>query len=92
MITAQHIEAAETLLGIAYTPAERDQMVGNLEGQIASAVARRKVSLANAMPMASRFDPRLPTTPVPADQAPLALRHVDAPSVPTTRPTSPSRR
>ena len=37
MITTHNIEAAESLLGIAYTPAEREQMVGNLEGQIASA-------------------------------------------------------
>ena len=79
MITAETIAAAEALLGLAYTPAERDQMVGNLEGQIASALARRKVSLANDMPMASRFDPRLPTTPLPAAQEPFRYRSVDAP-------------
>ena len=79
MITATTIAAAETLLGLAYTPAERDQMVGNLEGQIASALARRKVPLANAMPMASRFDPRLPSTVLPAAQAPLQYSTVDAP-------------
>ena len=79
MITAQAIAAAETLLGLEYTPAERDQMVGNLEGQIASALARRKVPLANAMPMASRFDPRLPSTVLPAAQAPLRFTGVDAP-------------
>ena len=79
MITADTIAAAETLLGLAYTPAERDQMVGNLEGQIASALARRKVPLANAMPMASRFDPRLPSTVLPAAQAPLRFTGVDAP-------------
>jgi Asp-tRNA(Asn)/Glu-tRNA(Gln) amidotransferase A subunit family amidase len=81
MITAQHIEAAESLLGVAYTPAEREQMIGNLDGQIALAAARRKVSLANSMPMASRFDPRLPTTPVPAEQEPLRYG-TDAPSSP----------
>ena len=67
MITVDSIAAAEDLFGIAYTPDERAQMVGNLEGQIASAVARRSLTLDNAMPMASRFDPRLPTTPVPVD-------------------------
>ena len=71
MITIESIEAAEALFSVRYTPAERAQMVGNLEGQIASAVARRTAALDNAMPMASRFDPRLPTTPVPAPQAPL---------------------
>jgi len=81
MITAQSIEAAEGLLGISYTSAERDQMVGNLEGQIACAVARRAVPLANHMPMASRFDPRLPTTSVPAEQKPLGYS-TSAPSCP----------
>jgi hypothetical protein len=41
MITVEDIEAAEALLGIAYTVGERAQIVGNLDGQIASAVARR---------------------------------------------------
>lgn len=81
MITTRNIEAAESLLGIAYTPAERDQMVGNLEGQIASAIARRKVQLANAVPTASRFDPRLPSTVVPAEQKTLRYS-AEAPSCP----------
>ena len=78
-ITTDTIAAAEALLGLDYTPAERDQMVGNLEGQIASARARRTVPLANDMPMASRFDPRLPTTALPAAQAPLRFGPVQAP-------------
>lgn len=79
MITVQSIAAAEDLLGIAYTPAEREQMIGNLEGQITSAVARRKVVLANDMPMASRFDPRLPTTPMPVAEVPVSYSRVDVP-------------
>jgi len=71
MITVESVEAAEELLGISYTPEERAQMVGNLEGQIASAVARRATPLANDAPMASRFDPRLPTTVMPREQKPL---------------------
>lgn len=58
-ITAADIEAAERLMGIAYTARERSQMVSNLDGQIASAVARRAVDLPNSVPMALRFDPRL---------------------------------
>ena len=79
MITVDSIAAAEDLFGIAYTPDERAQMIGNLEGQIASAVARRGFTLANAMPMASRFDPRLPTTPVPAEAGPPRYGAVSAP-------------
>jgi len=58
-------------MGVAYTVAEREQMVGNLEGQIASTLARRKFRLENSMPTASRFDPRLPTFRMPAPQGPL---------------------
>jgi Asp-tRNA(Asn)/Glu-tRNA(Gln) amidotransferase A subunit family amidase len=68
MTTIADVEAAERILGICYTAAERKQMVGNLAGQIASARARRAVPLANAMPMASRFDPRLPSFRMPAAQ------------------------
>lgn len=65
VITVEDIEGAERLLGLAYTARERRQMVGNLTGQIDSAVARRKVVIANNVPMASRFDPRLPGFSMP---------------------------
>jgi Asp-tRNA(Asn)/Glu-tRNA(Gln) amidotransferase A subunit family amidase len=81
-ITSDDIEAAERLLGIVYTSKERSQMVGNLEGQITSARARRAVPLANSMPMASRFDPRLPTFRMPAPLGPLRLSAPEATSVP----------
>lgn len=59
-ITADMIKAAEVLVGVDYTAAERAQMLDNLEGQITQARARRSVALANSVPMALRFDPRLP--------------------------------
>ena len=68
-LSISDIEAAERLLGIEYTPAERAQMVGNLEGQIVSAKFRRGVPLANSVPMASRFDPRLPGFGMPGQGA-----------------------
>ena len=79
MVTAETIAAAEPLFGVSYTPAERAQMVANLEGQIASAVARRRLPLPNSAPMASRFDPRLPTTRLPMEQAPLRYAAIHAP-------------
>ena len=65
MVSIADIESAERLIGIAYTAAERDQMVENLEGQIASAISRRKLSFDNSMPTACRFDPRLPNFRMP---------------------------
>lgn len=59
-ITEADIAAAERLVGLSYTAAERAQMVGNLDHQIALAKTRRQVDLHNSVPMASRFDPRLP--------------------------------
>ncbi|WP_212523531.1 amidase [Actibacterium sp. MT2.3-13A] len=76
-VAIEDIEAAERLLGIAQTARERAQMAGNLGGQIEAAVARRKVALANSAPMALRFDPRLPTTPMPAPQGPLRFSAAD---------------
>ncbi|HVX81486.1 MAG TPA: amidase [Devosiaceae bacterium] len=69
--TISDIEAAERLFGITYTAKERAQMVGSIEAQIASAKLRRKTPLANDMPMAVKFDPRLPTFAMPAPQGVL---------------------
>jgi len=77
-VTLEEIAAAEKLLGVAYTARERAQMLGNLEGQIASAMARRGVRLSNAEPMATLFDPRLPGFVMPA--SPRGLRFGDAPA------------
>jgi len=78
MTTLADIEAAEQILGIAYTAAERSQMVGNLTGQIESARKRRAVPLANSMPMASRFDPRLPSFRMPAPDGPVRFSAADS--------------
>lgn len=72
-LTLADIEAAEKLAGLGYTPQERALMLDNLEGQIASAQARRAVRLANDEPMATRFDPRLPNFRMPAEAGPLAF-------------------
>ena len=64
--TLADLEAAERLLGILYTERERRQMLDNLHGQIASAQQVRALRLANSVPMASRFDPRLAGFGMPA--------------------------
>ncbi len=94
-ISLADIESAERLLGLVYTARERAQMVGNLAGQIESAQARRAVRLANSVPMASKFDPRLPTFRMPdgqasprfsvPDAAPLPADDVDIAFAPLTR-------
>lgn len=81
-ITIKDIEGAERLLGIAYTMREREQMAGNLAGQIESARQRRGVPLANTVPMATRFDPRLPSFCMPAVEGPLRFSSPNGAPVP----------
>jgi Asp-tRNA(Asn)/Glu-tRNA(Gln) amidotransferase A subunit family amidase len=75
VVSIADIEGAEHLAGVAYTAPEREQMVRNLEGQIASAVARRKFHFDNSTPTASRFDPRLPNFRMPAPYGPPRFSH-----------------
>lgn len=68
-ITISDITSAEKLLGITYSNSEREQMVQNLEGQILSAKLRRGMELDNKIPMASKFDPRLPGFQMPSSRS-----------------------
>ena len=68
-ITTSDIKSAEKLLGITYSNSEREQMVQNLEGQILSAKLRRGRELDNKIPMASKFDPRLPGFQMPSSRS-----------------------
>lgn len=93
-IGQETIKAAEALMGVSYTPAERAQMLGNLESQVAAARSRRQVAFDNSVPAALRFDPRLPgfvmptadgvtgldtnPGPLPADESDIAFASVTA--------------
>jgi Asp-tRNA(Asn)/Glu-tRNA(Gln) amidotransferase A subunit family amidase len=64
-ITAETIEAAERIMGVAYTDAERVLMLDNIAAQIDLARQRRATTLPVALPPATRFDPRLPGFTMP---------------------------
>ena len=81
-LSVDTIAAAEQLMGLHYTVQERQQMLDNLAGQITSAVQRRAVPLANSVPMAMRFDPRLPGFAMPHAADALRLTKPD-PAFPT---------
>jgi Asp-tRNA(Asn)/Glu-tRNA(Gln) amidotransferase A subunit family amidase len=76
-LTIDAIAAGERLMGISYARSERELMLDNLEGQIASAQARRKLVLANDVPMATRFDPRLAGFPAFPTQSPPSFSNAD---------------
>ena len=81
-ISLSDIAAAEKLLGIEYSQDERELMVDNLEDLIAAAQAQRSVIFPNALPPATTFDPRLPTTVMPVGQKPISVTRFDAGSLP----------
>jgi Asp-tRNA(Asn)/Glu-tRNA(Gln) amidotransferase A subunit family amidase len=81
-IQLSDIEAAERVLGVAYTPDERALMLDSIDAQLRHAVARRQVSLPIGLGPASRFDPRLPGFTMP-DPGGLVLSPVT-----TALPTS----
>jgi len=64
-ISLDDIKSAERIVGIEFTATERAQMLENLTTQIEFAQLNRKVSLDNSVPMATRFDPRLPGFEMP---------------------------
>ncbi len=68
------IVAAEDVLGVRYSEAERMLMCGNLAPQIENARRRRKLVFANSLAPATRFDPRLPGFRTPAPQRALKWR------------------
>lgn len=59
-ITADTVAAAERLVGVVYTPAERDQAVASIEAQLDWVRARRERPIALSVAPACSFDPVLP--------------------------------
>ena len=70
-ITAELIAAAERILGVSYTDAERSLMVDNLAAQAENARQRRVLVFPNNLAPALRFDPRPPGFRAPAPQSPV---------------------
>jgi Asp-tRNA(Asn)/Glu-tRNA(Gln) amidotransferase A subunit family amidase len=83
VLTAKDIEAAERVMGIAYSPAERTLVAAGIAEQIGLAASRRADTMRAAtdetdMPPATVFDPRLPGFMQPSDSV-LRLPHCATP-------------
>jgi len=86
-ISPEMISAAENLIGLTFTEAERELMLENVNQNLAHYEELRQVNLANSVPPALRFDPRLPGL-FPAQrprQTPLTLSPVSPPAMPANR-------
>ena len=64
-LSIETIAAAEQVVGVHYTEAERALMLDNISAQIDLAVLRRKTALPHDLAPATRFDPRPPNWTMP---------------------------
>ncbi len=80
-ITPDRIAAAETLLGVNYSDAERAMMAESIAAQVELARQRRAVPMPETLAPATRFDPRLPGFAMPKP-GPFRPSDDDAPDLP----------
>ena len=66
-ITVETIAAAERLAAVAFTAAERTQILAKIDEQIGRVRPRRAAPLPNGLGPATLFDPRLPGAAAPAN-------------------------
>jgi Asp-tRNA(Asn)/Glu-tRNA(Gln) amidotransferase A subunit family amidase len=93
-LSIETIAAAEDIMGVRYSEAERAAMLDNLAAQIDLAARRRETPLRYDLAPATRFDPRLPGwtaptatpfRPAAADPGPLPDAAEDIAFAPVTR-------
>jgi Asp-tRNA(Asn)/Glu-tRNA(Gln) amidotransferase A subunit family amidase len=73
-ISPELIAAAEQLIGLRFTPAERELMRNGLDKLLENYAQLRSVALANDVPPALRFDPQpLPIATPPSDASSVAF-------------------
>ncbi len=86
-ITADHVAAAETIAGLAFTEEERELLLETLNNRLDSYEAIREQELPNSQAPASTFDPRrggasIPDQPAFADGADVSLPSAERPEKP----------
>ncbi len=82
-ITARTIAEAEKLLGIAFTPAERDRLAQSMPGQVASTKLIRAIPKALDLQPAIVFDPRIPGAGYPPQADRVRLSRLEPEPLPT---------
>ncbi len=78
-ITTRTLAEAEKLQGISLTPAEREQMLGDLEAKLEALARLRAVDMPNTDAPALLFDPKLPGKSVRSQKNILALSEAKKP-------------
>lgn len=72
-ITAEVIREAEKVVGITFTPQEREQMLGEVRDHVESYEAMREVDVPNSVAPALDFDPVLPGMELGREDRPLRM-------------------
>lgn len=88
-ITREILIAAETMIGLELTDAERDLMLDNLNQALSGYAALRRVSVPNSVIPAMRFDPVLPGRAV-VQAPPRRQASPRAGKMPVVRPATPT--
>lgn len=70
-ITPQSIDGASDILGLSFTPAEKDSMLRNLTNQLSGIQSSREIKLENSVPPALVFNPLPKGFSPPTEQMPL---------------------
>jgi Asp-tRNA(Asn)/Glu-tRNA(Gln) amidotransferase A subunit family amidase len=81
-VTRGAIEAAEKIIGLEFTPAERDSMIDDVADNLESYAKLRGVAIDNSVPPALRFDPRPVGWTAPVKRSSFALGRPDRTAVP----------
>jgi len=86
-ISQELIAAAEKLIGLEFTPAERELMLDDVNENLAHYQEIRKVQLDNSVPPAFQFNPILPgrSFVAPPEKKPLVLSSFTPPALPANR-------
>jgi Asp-tRNA(Asn)/Glu-tRNA(Gln) amidotransferase A subunit family amidase len=81
VVTKEMLAAAETVIGLSFTDAEREMMIPDLNNALVQYAALRRVSLPNSVAPALRFDPELPGATLAAAPARRSARARRRPNV-----------
>ncbi len=84
-ITREMVAAAEKLMGVGYTEAERSQILAGFQDHLARLEALRAIPKPNDLHPATVFDPRLPGRTYPAQEDRVVLAKAEAGRVPNDK-------
>jgi Asp-tRNA(Asn)/Glu-tRNA(Gln) amidotransferase A subunit family amidase len=84
-ISKEDVGSAEKIIGIDFTEAETDSMLGNLEGLLGSYKKLREIKIANSIPPVILFNPVPLNFKFPAEQEPVQFSDYSYTKIPADK-------